>query len=97
MLDAGELLLSGAVEAGRVIPPSCRNWVVLYELDGDAVCADLEGGGTYWTGGEHIGLPFTDLELSWTAAVQFILWRLLDHRRIVPADLRMMHAALSSR
>jgi hypothetical protein len=95
MLDERALLLCADLDEGLVLPPSSRAWVVLYEINGDAVCADLVGGGTYWTGGEQTGERFTDLELSWGAALQFILWRLIDHRFLGVKDLKMMSAALS--
>lgn len=90
--DTG-LLLQNDIADGVVLPKGCHDWVVLYEADGDAVCADLKTGKTYWTGGEYEGESFADLQVDWLAATQFILWRLADDHKISPCDLKMMSAA----
>jgi hypothetical protein len=97
MLDDEDnyLLIKNDIDEGLRLPEGCRDWVVLYEADGDAVCADLKTGKTYWTGGECTGEAFTDLQLDGMAATQFILWRLVDDHKISPCDLGMMSAAMA--
>ncbi|MEM6790079.1 MAG: hypothetical protein AAF715_21345 [Myxococcota bacterium] len=74
------------------LPPQAADWVVLYELDGDWLCADLESGRAHWTGREWTGEP--DLAYpSWRPVMHFILWRLLDGGHVVPPDLDMLFAA----
>lgn len=89
------LLIKIDIDEGIELPAGCRDWVLLYEADGDAVCADPKTGKTYWTGSEHTGEAFTDPRLDWMAATQFILWRLADDHKIAPCDLRMMSAAVA--
>lgn len=97
MLDDEDscLLIKNDIDEGLRLPKGCRDWVMLYEADGDAVFADLKTGRTYWTGGENTGEAFTDLQLDWMAATQFILWRLADDHKISPCDLGMMSAAMA--
>jgi hypothetical protein len=86
-------MFEGALEA---LPPQAVDWVVLYEADGDWLCADLESGKAHWTGMEWTGQPDVGYP-SWRPVMHFVLWRMLDGGFVRPSDLDMLFAAPRSR
>lgn len=79
-------------EDGFELPDGSDDWLELYEVDGDVVYADPEGGRVHWVGGEWSGDPITSFDLDWHATAHFILWRMLDGGFVRPTDLEMLVA-----
>ena len=86
-------MFEGALEA---LPASAANWVVLYEADGDWLCADLESGKAHWSGHEWTGRPDVGYP-TWRSVMHFVFWRILDGGFVRPTDLEMLFAASQAR
>lgn len=84
-------------ELAALLPEGSREWVSLYEADGDVLVADLKGGGTYWMGSEWTGDVCTDMRLPWRAVVPFLVWSHFEGRAVTPHDLRMLAASRAER
>ncbi|MBX3271000.1 MAG: hypothetical protein KF729_12115 [Sandaracinaceae bacterium] len=84
---------AGDEEDGGALPPEAAGWVLLYEADGDVLCADPASDAAYWLGGEWTGEPIVPLDAGWRAITHFVLWRLLDGGAVRPSDLAMLAAA----
>ena len=78
---------------GATLPPDAADWVLLYEADGDVLCADPATDAAYWLGGEWTGEGLAPLDAGWRAITHFVLWRLLDGGWLRPSDLAMLAAA----
>jgi hypothetical protein len=96
IIDAGDALVSDPATAAR-LPPGSRDWVALYEVDGDVLVADLANGGAHWAGHEWTGHAHTDFALSWRAVVPFLVFCQFEGLRVRPSDLEMLAACHAAR
>lgn len=87
--SVADRMFDGMLEA---LPQEAVDWVVLYEADGDWLCADLVSGRAHWAGTEWTGEPDVGYP-SWRPVMHFVLWRLLDGGFVRPSDLGMLFAA----
>ena len=92
MRASGGFLFSDPDYDARLSPGS-ESWVALYELDGDAIAANLEDGTASWLGAEWTGDGVTGLRLPWESVLHVVLWRMLDGSFVRPSDLAMLAAA----
>ena len=84
-----ERMFEGVWEA---LPEEAESWVVLYEVDGDWLCADLKSGRAHWVGMEwtgHLDQSFP----NWKPVLHFVFWRMLDNGWVRPTDLHMLFAS----
>jgi len=74
------------------LPADHREWVIVYESDGDAIAIDPTGA-AHWLGWEWTGDLVHPLGLDVDALTQFVFWRLLDGGVLQPSDLAMLRSA----
>ncbi|MBO6938090.1 MAG: hypothetical protein JJ863_24185 [Deltaproteobacteria bacterium] len=74
------------------LPVDHRDWVIVYEADGDAIALDPSGAG-HWLGWEWTGELVQPLGLDAEALTQVVFWRLLGGGSIRPSDLAMLRSA----
>ncbi len=91
-VDQGFGLFGMDAETVAELPPDHRDWVIVYEADGDAIALDPSGAG-HWLGWEWTGELVQPLGLDAEALTQVVFWRLLDGGGLRPSDLAMLRSA----